>query len=231
MRRRALLAAMPLAMMLLASPAPGEAARQAAGSAPPAAQQAVDGDWILQRLARPAPVSTPFVELRGSALLKAPLRIEGEYARPDDDTLVREVRAPYAETTTIRGGEATIAREGRRPRSFALSRAPELAGLQASFGALLAGDAAALGRDYRIQASGRREDWSLVLVPRDAALAASVQDITLRGRGAELRCIETRPVEGELQRTLLAGAARAAIAAGDAADHLALCREPGVAAQ
>lgn len=224
--RRALRGVMPLAVMLLASPPPAAAVPQAGGGAPP-----VEAAWILQRLARPAPVSTPFVELRGSALLKAPLRIEGEYARPDDGTLVREVRAPYAETTTIRGGEATIAREGRRPRSFSLSRAPELAGLQASFGALLAGDAAALGRDYRIQASGRREDWSLVLVPRDAALAASVQDITLRGRGAELRCIETRPVEGELQRTLLAGAARAAIAAGDAADHLALCREPGVAAQ
>lgn len=192
---------------------------------------AVDSAWILERLARPAPVRTPFVELRGSALLKAPLRIEGEYARPDDETLVREVRAPYAETTTIRGGEATIAREGRRPRTFALSRAPELAGLQASFGALLAGDAAALGRDYGIEASGAREDWTLVLVPREAALATSVRDITLRGRGAELRCIETRPVEGEPQRTLLAGAARAAIAEGDAADHEALCRDPGAAAR
>ena len=47
----------------------------------------------------------------GSALLKAPLRIEGEYQRPDGDTLVRQVRAPYAETTTLRQGEATIASE------------------------------------------------------------------------------------------------------------------------
>ena len=192
---------------------------------------AVDSAWILGKLARPAPVSTPFVELRGSAMLKAPLRVEGTYARPDEATLVRAVRAPYAETTTIRGGEATIARGGRRPRTFALARAPELAGLQASFGALLAGDAAALARDYRIESRGRREDWTLVLVPRDAALAASVRDITLRGRGGELRCIETRPVEGELQRTLLAGAARAAVAAGDAAAYEALCRDPGAAAQ
>lgn len=198
---------------------------------PVAAQPVVDSAWILERLARPAPVSTPFVELRGSALLKAPLRIEGEYARPDADTLVREVRVPYVETTTIRGGEATLAREGRRPRSFALSRAPELAGLQASFGALLSGDAAALERDYRIASSGRREDWTLVLAPRDAALAASVHDITLHGRGAELRCIETRPVEGDLQRTLLAGAARAAITAGEGVDDAALCRNPGAAGQ
>ena len=200
---------------------------------PPAGAQpaAVDSAWILEKLARPAPVSTPFVELRGSAMLKAPLRIEGEYARPDEVTLGRAVRVPYAETTTIRGGQATIARDGRKPRSFALSRAPELAGLQASFGALLAGDSAALGRDYRIESSGRREGWTLLLVPRDAALAASVRDITLHGRGGELRCIETRPVEGDLQRTLLAGAARAAVAAGDAAAYERLCRDPGAAAQ
>lgn len=203
----------------------------AAAALPAAAQPTVDSAWILQRLARPAPVSTPFVELRGSALLKAPLRIEGEYARPDADTLVREVRVPYAETTTIRGGEATLVREGRRPRSFALTRAPELAGLQASFGALLSGDIAALERDYRIEARGPREDWTLVLAPRDPALAASVRDITLHGRGAELRCIETRPVDGELQRTLLAGAARAAIAAVDSVDDAALCREPDAAGQ
>lgn len=203
----------------------------AAAALPAAAQPTVDSAWILQRLARPAPVSTPFVELRGSALLKAPLRIEGEYARPDADTLVREVRVPYAETTTIRGGEATLVREGRRPRSFALTRAPELAGLQASFGALLSGDIAALERDYRIEARGPREDWTLVLAPRDPALAASVRDITLHGRGAELRCIETRPVDGELQRTLLAGAARAAIAAVDSVDDTALCREPDAAGQ
>ena len=51
------------------------------------------------------------------------------------------------------------------------------------------------------------------------------------GRGAELRCIETRPTGGDLQRTLLAGAARAAMVAGEGADYQALCREPGAAAQ
>ena len=65
----------------------------------------------------PARMRTSFVELRGPKLLKAPLRIEGEYLRPRDDTLVREVHAPYSETTTIRAGEVTIARAGKSPRS------------------------------------------------------------------------------------------------------------------
>lgn len=194
-------------------------------AAPEPAPDRVDSAWVLDRLARPAPMRTPFVEVRDSPMLKAPLRLEGSYARPDADTLVREVRAPYAETTTIRAGQASIARNGRSARTFSLARVPELAGLQASFGALLSGDRDGLERAYRINATGTRRDWALVLVPRDAALAARVRDITLHGRGAELRCIETRPVKGDLQRTLLAGAARSASGVVDAGALRALCRQ------
>lgn len=188
----------------------------------------VAADWILARLARPTPMRTDFVELRGSPLLKAPLRIAGEYRRPDAGTLVREVRAPYRETTTIAGGrpgggEVTIVRPGKSPRRFSLSRAPELMALQASFGALLAGDRGALERHYRIRADGARERWMMTLTPKDAALARSVEAITLYGRGAELRCIETQVPKQPLQRTLLAGAARSAGGIADAAALAALC--------
>jgi hypothetical protein len=185
----------------------------------------VESSWILGKLARPAPMSTPFVEVRESPMLKSPLRLQGLYARPDADTLVREVRSPYAETTTIRAGEATIERSGRTPRRFSLSRVPELAGLQASFGALLSGDGESLSRSYRIQSKGTRQRWTLTLVPRDAKLASRVRDIVLHGRGAELRCIETRPTKGDAQRTLLAGAARAATGTTDADALAALCRQ------
>ena len=191
---------MPMLMLLCSAALPCAAAPE-----PPSAP--VDAGWILQKLARPAPMRTAFVELRGSPLLKAPLRIEGEYQRPDHDSLVREVRSPYAETTTLRNGEATIARAGKAPRKFSLSRVPELAGLQASFGALLSGDRALLERHYRLTARGTQRQWTLLLAPVDAQTQRSVRDITLYGRGAELRCIETRPAKGELQRTLLAGAA------------------------
>ena len=187
-------------------------------------QGGVDSDALLRALARPAPAATAFVEVRDSPMLKAPLRLSGEYRRPDADTLVREVRAPYAETTTLRGGEATLERAGKPPRTFALSRAPELASLQSSFGALLAGDTAALHAHYCIEASGTRERWVLQLVPRDAKLAARLRNLRLHGRGDELRCIETMPAKGEVQRTLMGAAAQAA---AEGADLAALCRGQG----
>ncbi len=184
--------------------------RAAAGQAN-ATQGTVDAGWILSKLARPAPMRTGFVELRESKLLKAPLRIAGEYRRPDNDTLVREVRSPYAETTTIRAGEATIARAGHSPRTFSLSRVPELSGLQASFGALLSGNRKLLAQHYTVSSQGIRQQWTLLLKPKDADMAAKVGAIALYGRGSELRCIETHPVKGDPQRTLLAGAAREAV--------------------
>lgn len=191
-------------------------------AAEPAARPA-DAGWILARLERPVPSRTPFVEVRGSALLEAPLRVSGEYRRPATDVLVRVVRAPYVETTTLRDGTIEIERNGK-VRRFALSRAPELAGLQAGFGALLAGDRATLQRHYAIDVDGTRADWTLRLVPREAALKARLRGIVLHGQGAELRCIETQPVEGDLQRTLLAGTAAAAGDVRDPAALAALCR-------
>ena len=209
---------------------PLPAAPEQAGTAGEAA--AVEADWILDKLARPAPMRTAFVELRESRLLKNPLRLSGEYRRPAGDVLVREVRAPYAETTTIRAGEATIKRAGKSPRTFSLSRAPELAGLQASFGALLSGDRAGLAEHYTIDSDGTRQHWTLTLVPRHADLSAQLRDIILYGRGAELRCIETRtPDAAEPQRTLLAGAARAAAGVDDPAGFAALCHGDGATAQ
>ena len=102
-------------LVLLAMPwtAPSAAPPEATPAEDATPASAIDAGWILSKLARPAPTHTDFVELRGSKLLKAPLRIEGQYSRPADDTLVRAVHAPYVETTTIRNGEAKIERNGK----------------------------------------------------------------------------------------------------------------------
>lgn len=214
-RPRPLLLAALLAAPLLLVKAPPLCAAPEAG---------VDAGWILARLQRATPSSTAFVELHDSPLLKAPLRLSGEYRRPDADTLVREVRAPYGETTTIRAGNVTIQRAGKGARTFSLARVPELAGLQASFGALLAGDRQLLEQHYRVSSEGTRGHWTLTLVPEDPGLARKVRDIVLHGRGAELRCIETQPAQGAVQRTLLAGAARDAAGVADGAALAKLCQ-------
>lgn len=200
------------------------------GMALAATETAASTAWVLGKLARPAPMRTSFVELRGSALLKQPLQVSGEYRRPDQDTFIRDVRAPYLEVTTIRSGQATITRAGKS-RSFTLSRAPELAGLQSSFGALLSGDRTLLERHYTLATDGTQQRWQMTLTPKDKAMAARISQIQLYGRGSELRCIETRPAKpgaaagGEIQRTLLATAARNAPTTLGMDAMAALCRD------
>src|SRR3546814_4368321 len=60
--------------------------------------------------------------------------------------------------------------------------------------------------------------------PKAEPRAEKLRDIALYGRGIELRCIETRPVEGDIQRTLLAGAARTAHEINSVDGLVALCR-------
>lgn len=196
-----------------------------AASPEPAAPSQVDPAWILSRIARSGAITTGFVELRGSALLKTPLRVEGRYARDADATLVREVTAPYHEKITLKDDSATLERDGKKPRTFSLARAPELADLRQGFGALLSGDAAQLERHYTLSAAGIAQAWQLKLEPREAAAAkVPVRQIQLYGKGAELRCIETSGDRGDMQRTLLAGAAQAAAKVSDNDALIALCR-------
>jgi hypothetical protein len=191
------------------------------------AEPALDPEPILRALARPAPSRTPFVEVRGSAMLKTPLRVQGEYRREADGRLVRQVLSPYVETTTLSAGQAVIERSGRPPRTIALAQVPELAAVQAGFGALLAGDRELLLRTYSVQASGLRERWHLRLVPRQAQMAAGLRHIDLYGRGSELRCVESQPAKGSAQRTLMAGAAAQASGVTETQALAALCRDPG----
>ncbi len=125
---------------------------------------------MLRAVARPAPSRTPFVELRDSPMLRQPLRLQGEYRRETDGRLVRQVTSPYAETTTLAAGEALVERAGRAPRRVALQQVPELAAIQAGFGALLAGDRELLQKTYSVQAGGVRGQWRLQLLPREPRL-------------------------------------------------------------
>lgn len=174
---------------------------------------------------------TDFLELRTSRLLKAPLRIAGEYRRPSADVLVRAVRSPYVETVTLGPGptgvaQARIERAGRPAKTYALTRAPELAAMQGGIGALLAGDRAGIERHYTLAASGTHAAWTLRMTPRTAVQAKVVASMTLHGRGAELRCIETRPAarDASVQHTLLSTTARTAPAVLDAGQVVGLCR-------
>ena len=156
-------------------------------SAEPAAAD-LDAKVLIAQLAKPAPATIDFTEVRFSPLLKQPVMVSGTLGYTGPTTLDRHVTQPYREDTEIRGESVRVRRDGEAERSFALKRAPELQGLLTAFTSLLAGDHSAVDRTFKIAATGNHDTWQIALTPRDARMSKRVKQIRIEGRSDVPRC-------------------------------------------
>jgi hypothetical protein len=184
-----------LAMLLALMPLPS-----AATSAP---EPAADAATLVASLNRPPPARTPFAEARFMRVLDKPLVVSGELAWLGGDKLERRVDAPQREIATIADGQVTQQREGRKPRSFSLQRAPQLKVLLDSFVALLGGDATRLAQSFDIQLAQPAGHWTLTLVPRDPRVARQIARIAIDGAGKEPLCMRMEEADGDVAVDLL----------------------------
>jgi hypothetical protein len=168
-----------------------------------------DANALIASLNRPAPARTPFAEARFMRVLDKPLIVSGELAWLGGDRLERRVDKPTKETSTIADGEVTQEREGKKPRSFSLKRAPQLKVLLDSFVALLAGDPTRLGDSFNVVLGRDADRWQLTLTPRDAAIAKQIATIHVYGRGKQPRCLRMDEGDGDTSFDLLGDLAAA----------------------
>ncbi len=167
----------------------------------------LDADALIGRLAKPAPATVAFREVRFSPLVDEPLVVAGELGYAGPTSLDRRVAQPYRETVAIRGESVRVEREGEPPRSFGLNRAPVLRGLLSGFTALLAGDPAAIKRSFSVAASGTDDAWTLELTPADARARRRLQQIVVNGRADTPQCFTMLIANGDASVLLLGAAA------------------------
>lgn len=136
-------------------------------------------------------------------VLDKPLVVSGELSWLGGDRLQRRVLAPTKETATIADGEVTQEREGKKPRSFSLKRAPQLKVLLDSFVALLAGDPTALSQSFDVKLSRGAQRWTLALTPLDARVAKQISAIHVYGAGTEAACMRMDEGDGDTSIDLL----------------------------
>ncbi|HEY6543487.1 MAG TPA: LolA-related protein [Dokdonella sp.] len=192
-------------------------------AAPP--ETASNAQAIVARLERTPPARTPYTEVRWSSLLERPLVLRGELEYLGPGKLGKRVDAPYREQLTVADGQAQVQRGEGAVRSFSLGQAPELEGFLRGFAALLGGDAAALERDFTLDASGDDAAWRLVLKPRDRRLALRIRAIEVDGADGAARCFRTRQADGDLAVLLVESLAEAKIPNRPSAPQIdALCR-------
>lgn len=167
-----------------------------------------DADALIASLAKPAPATIEFTEVRFSRLVREPLVVSGELGYSGPNSLDRRVTTPYRENTSIRGESVKVEREGEKPRSFALKHAPELRGLLTGFSAMLAGDAVALRQTFTVDALGSNDTWALKLQPKDVKAQRRLKRMDVSGSGTEPRCFSMITADGANSVLLLGPAAK-----------------------
>ncbi len=158
--------------------------------------------------------------MRYSRLLTTPLRVGGELEYRGATSLAKTVSTPYREQTQIEGETVSVTREGERARRFSLQRAPELRGLLASFGAMLAGDGKTLKQFFDVSATGDDARWQLRLVPRDTRARRRIVEVGVEGANDAPRCFVVRGGKGEESFLVIGEAASALPEATPARDRL-----------
>ncbi len=152
---------------------------------------------IVYRLAKHPPTQTPFVQAQFSPLLDRALVLKGRLVWDGGDKLERRVEQPYREQTSIAGTAVSVTRAGHGTKQYSLNRAPAMKALLDGLIAVLSGDPEKLHDVFNATLQGRANAyWTLLLVPRNPKLAHDLQQLTLDGYAATLRCIEIRQAEG-----------------------------------
>ena len=163
-----------------------------------AAAAKIDAGDLMQMLASVDRVTARFVETRTSALLSAPLVLQGTlvYRRPDH--LEKHVLTPYEERMVIDGGRLTLEKPGEsRKKTLAIANAPGVAALVESIRATRAGDLATLQRYYTLALEGDRAQWTLTLRPLDPQLAALVRSVVIAGAEARIVRVSVEETAGD----------------------------------
>ena len=167
-------------------------------SAAAAAPAALPVGELAQMLASVESTKARFVETRHSALLKAPLVLQGTLAYRRPDRVEKHVLTPYDERIVVEAGRLTIEnRTHNRRQTVAVSGAPGLAALVESIRATRAGDLPALQRHFALQIEGSRERWTLTLRPLDAQVGDYVVSIALSGSGARIAQVTIDETSGD----------------------------------
>lgn len=185
-----------------------------------------DAKALVATLHRPAPARTPFAEARFMRVLDKPLVVSGELAWLGGDRLERRVDAPTKETSTIADGEVTQVRDGKKPRSFSLKRAPQLSVLLDGFVALLGGDPSRLGESFDIVLARDADRWHLTMTPRDARIAKQIATLHVYGSGNQPRCLRMDEGDGDMSIDLLGDLAAKMPAAPTREGLIAQCSGP-----
>ena len=153
-------------------------------------------DALMHELAQRRRGHAAFVERQYLAILDRPLESSGELFYDAPERIEKRTLQPKPGSLLLDGGTVTVQR-GTRTYAGSLRDYPQLAPFMESIRATLAGDRAALERSFTVSLESQGADWTLALVPRDAAAAAVVGHVRIAGVGALIHEVEVQRADGD----------------------------------
>lgn len=159
-------------------------------------------DQLMRDLAQTRSGRASFIEKKSIAVLDQPVESSGELLYKAPDHLERRTLKPKAESMTVDAGTLVIER-GRRKHQLQLQDYPELAAFIDSIRGTLAGDRAALERNYQLSLDGAAERWTLQLLPINEKMQAVVRRIRIAGVRDAVRSIEITQADGDSSLMLI----------------------------
>lgn len=180
-----------LALLLATAGAALAPAGEPADTAAPSAL-----DALMRLLAQRRHGVAEFSQQQFLSVLKHPLVSSGLLLYEAPDHLEQRTLKPHPQSLVVDHGLVTL-QLGERERTLRLADYPQLLPLVESVRATLAGDRAALEREFKLEFSGALAHWELLLVPRDPALALQLRHIRLSGEGDAISEVEVLQSSGD----------------------------------
>lgn len=158
---------------------------------------AFDVGQLMGDLAKNKGGKAKFVEKRHVSFLDKPLVSSGEMTYTAPDRLEKRTVTPKPEILLLDKDMLSIERE-KQKLSINLANQPEALAFIDSIRGTLAGNRAALERNYLLHLAGNPENWTLTMLPSDQKIAALVQRIVVTGSKGQVRSIEYLQADGDL---------------------------------
>ena len=155
-----------------------------------------DIDALMRGLAKHEGGRARFVETKTIAMLDKPVVSTGELNYVPPAHLERRTFKPKPELMILDGDQLTLER-GERKVSIRLKDQPEALAFVDSLRGTLAGDKAALEKNYKLVLNGSEERWTLDLLPDDQRIAAFVLRITFSGSKNHVERIKYLQADGD----------------------------------
>ena len=150
----------------------------------------------MARLAQQPQGAATFTETKYLAILEQPVESSGELRFIAPSRLEKRTLKPRPEVMVLDGDTLTLER-GRRKHVLQLRDYPDVAGLNESSRATLAGDRQALERVYQLVLEGSQERWTLLLTPLDPKVGAVIARIRMEGVNDDVRSVEILQADGD----------------------------------